>query len=796
MASINFVGRTEHLERILPADRKGRGPSIFFSVEGIPGIGKRELAERLFSLAGKQGRTAVRIDCGEVPAWSSGGGAPPDEATEFRNFRSLLRQAERDLLLLDTTEASTLIDYLNGELSRARAERLRSGYSGSGSPSRVSTRPMNLEEYLDTVVDASTKLAELLAGRQARLLVLIGDFHLIASRPLGGWLLNFLSGVQEADVVLLHQELRGPAAVELPPGAVALPLGNLSRADVEAYLRSQDIGLDVTGIDEAVWDFTHGHPQALALAADLIKEILKEGGSIQRSVGMIRQIDAVQGGRDKQLEVLVDRIVNAIEEELRNALYTVCIPRHFDTPLLQHLVDGLDEPHAQTIIERLGGYSFVEPPMPGRPYLAITGFVREVIASRLDVNPARQQAIHQRAREYYEGLMLARWDENDTSYNGWYRQEEPDFQTYRREWLYHLGSLTGSHRQEGRISIARVFFDAFWWWGSYVHYQFCEDLLADWSAGSGDQLDRVWGKLLSDVYKNYPRDWQKPVPAEKWADILETLLVICRYGEFDGAQPKDPQLRHVRAIIDCYLADAVRYADPADQEADEWLDDAGELFEADGDEWNLAWVEYARADLAVMRKQAELATSLVTQSAQDHIDLGDDELLANLNRVWSDAQWMLGDHGAALDAAARAVAHAYRFQLTGATPDTYTAAFQKEMTGRAIKQLADLHANAGDTDHAILRAAITRIHDFFAPYWRALRQDPMTSGSIDVIQALAEGRLGDVAVALFPAGPDDTDLNQPGTQYAKTSNLVRVRMTSKLAQPPGTPLATPDGPAG
>ena len=278
-----------------------------------------------------------------------------------------------------------------------------------------------------------------------------------------------------------------------------------------------------------------------------------------------------------------------------------------------------------------------------------------------------------------------------------------------------------------------------------------------------------------------------------WDDILETLLLIRRYGGFDGAQPEDRQLRHVRAIIDCYLADAVRYADPADQEADERLDDAGELFKADDDEWNLAWVEYARADLAIMRKQAELAISLVTQSAQDHLDLDDDELLANLNRVWSDAQWMLGDHGAALDAAARAVAHAYRFQLTGATPDDYTAAFQKEMTDRAIKRLAELHADASDTDHAILRAAITRIHDFFAPYWRALRRDPMTSGSIDVIQALAEGCHGEVAEALFPAGP--VDLNQPGTQYAKTGNRFRDRMTSKLAQPPGTPLATGDGPA-
>jgi hypothetical protein len=85
VAGTNFVGRTEHLERILPADGKGQEPSVFISVEGIPGIGKTRLAEELADRAAKQGRTAVRIDCGEVPVWSSAGDAQPDEAAELRH---------------------------------------------------------------------------------------------------------------------------------------------------------------------------------------------------------------------------------------------------------------------------------------------------------------------------------------------------------------------------------------------------------------------------------------------------------------------------------------------------------------------------------------------------------------------------------------------------------------------------------------------------------------------------------------------------------------------------------------
>lgn len=789
MTGSNFVGRKEHTELILPADRTGRGPSAVFSVEGIPGIGKTALARRLAELAEEQGRTVVRIDCGGIFLGSdTGGRTPPEEDAEFRHLRDLLRPTANDLP--DSIEKQQLADHLQGhsrkDLDDSPDE--RPGF-GSSRRSKVSAGPMNLDEYLEVVRDASERLAISLAGRCARLLVLIDDFHMVASRPLGGWLMDLVSGLKDADVVILHQELRDQAAAGLLSGVVALPLGNLDRADVTAYLSSRDgIGPNVRRIDDLVWGFTRGHPDALVLTADLIKE----NQSIQRSADMIGQISAVQGGREKQLEEVVRRIVQAIDEELRDALYILCVPRYFDRQLFQHLVADTDVKHAGDIVERLESYSFVEVHTPTHQYHSITGFVREIIIGHLDTDSTRQQAIHLKAAEYYEERMRAEWDEDDTSYTGWYRYEKPVFQSYQREWLYHLRSLTPANGLDGRLSFARIFFDVFWWWGSYVPYQFCEDLLTDWSATrSGDDPDdRTWGTLLTDVYQQYPRDWRDPGSVEVWDDILQNLLLIRRYGGLDGPRPADRKLRHLRAIIDIYLADAVRFADPADDEADERFDDAEELFQADNDQWNLGWLACYRADLAVMRGQAELALALVTDDAEAHRDLGDEELLANLNRVWSDAKWLLGDYGAALDAAGRAVAHAYRFELSGATPDEYTAAFQNEMTGRALSRLASLHADAEDTGQAALRAAIIRIHDLFAPYWRALRQDQM--GADEIIQILADGRYDDAAAALFPACPAATDLNRPGTAYAKICNRFRDRTNSRLAQPPGAPLALPD----
>ena len=38
----------------------------------------------------------------------------------------------------------------------------------------------------------------------------------------------------------------------------------------------------------------------------------------------------------------------------------------------------------------------------------------------------------------------------------------------------------------GRLEIARLFLDGFWWWGCYVPFPFCEEILADWMSVTGD----------------------------------------------------------------------------------------------------------------------------------------------------------------------------------------------------------------------------------------------------------------------------------------------------------------------
>ena len=63
---------------------------------------------------------------------------------------------------------------------------------------------------------------------------------------------------------------------------------------------------------------------------------------------------------------------------------------------------------------------------------------------------------------------------------------------------------------------------------------------------------------------------------------------------------------------------------------------------------------------------------------------------------------------------------------------------------------------------------------------------PLADVGLEVVRALDERRLDDVAGVIFPARP--TVLGYPGTEYALICVDVTHQMRRELAKPPGTPL--------
>jgi hypothetical protein len=780
----NFVGRQALLTRILKADIEADRPGRFFVVPGIPGSGKTEFLSQLRHAATETESSVIDVRGADYETTGGRGAAQGfDEAAEFRQFKALLQESLPDVAEGATTSALELTD-------------VRPGLGGRPRPRKVTGS--DLDQLVDDpgqVIEQATKAVTLLAGDRAaqhkRVLVLVDDFHLLAWRPLGDWVLRWLTSVRGADIVITHQPTAAEQAPPWPSHAITLPLGNLSREDVQRYLASREqVGPDVAvDIIAPVWEFTGGHPQALVLVADLIRETERPGDAVQT----IRQVGAQEGELADKIQELVERIFRATDDaQLRHALYSLCVTRYFDTALLMQLLDA-DKVHAETLIDQMRQFSFVTDGSD-QGFLTISPFVRR-IGQANHTDGSRRSEIHAAAAEYFHGLIRAETDEDLSWSQAWYRLEDRRFQTLEKEWLYHVSQLTGRQRRTGRLEIAQLFLDGFWWWGCYVPFPFCEEILADWMSAIGDGTpdrkdDLEWGEALRAVYDSYPRGnrLERATRAEL-VTVRRYLRLLWDRGGL-GNNDDNAEVRHVRRVVDVFLADALRYLNPADHRVDEALDDAAAL-PVEDDGYFVAWIDVQRADLGLQREQWAATLSLARQAAQRHAEFDDHELIANFHRIHADALWARAEAGQALDGYARAVLHAYAAQVQG-NPDAYTNAFQQEMTERCLERMTALHAAAGDSDGAlaVLRSASARIRAFFGEYWDAVGSDEPADVADDVVQALAGGVPAKAASVLFPAlAPEvDTDLTRAGTEWELICHDVVGEMADELDALPGTPL--------
>jgi hypothetical protein len=365
--------------------------------------------------------------------------------------------------------------------------------------------------------------------------------------------------------------------------------------------------------------------------------------------------------------------------------------------------------------------------------------------------------------------------------------------------VYHVSKLDSDGQQNGRRGLAKLFLDAFWWWGYYIPFPFCEELLADWAEMANtrqSRADRVtdhdWGDRLRDLYVRFPKGWRAKATREDWDAIRDQLAFFARQREISEAAPDNRYMRHVRAMLHLFLGIAERNRDPRREAVEQHFREARALFAADEDEmWNLPWVSFQEADAALGRGDAEGAVAAADTGWHDLTETGDDdfELAANFHRVHADAAWARGERDLALDLYARATLSAYKFQVDVgdsdiAPVDEYTQAFMTEMHERAAERLAAMH-EAGE-DRAV-RAACARIRQFFDPYWSAVGVHG-TPGPAEAAALLAAGRAGEVIGGLFPPPPAPADLHLVGTPYALTATEVLYDMEDELAQPPGTPL--------
>ena len=271
-----------------------------------------------------------------------------------------------------------------------------------------------------------------------------------------------------------------------PDVAVDIPLGRLSRDEIRDFAR-QCLPMHelsdwlIVGIEDA----TKGHPEAVCLAMELLQRFdAPEAAAAAAELGSL-PADLAQK-RARMVETILGRDGLAAEQLLRDC----AVMRKFDAAMLEAVVGpGAD-------IDQLRLYSFVEEAADPRDgFFRLHPAVRRKLAYRLDkFDRARFLQLHRLAAEHCATWISEYEEEEDIdaaslSYDSWYRYEDPAWQAAKREWLYHQTRASSSgkgERELGRLRFTRVFLDAFWWWGCYLDFPFCQTLLDDWRTTQED----------------------------------------------------------------------------------------------------------------------------------------------------------------------------------------------------------------------------------------------------------------------------------------------------------------------
>lgn len=238
----------------------------------------------------------------------------------------------------------------------------------------------------EAAVRASAGLDEhsgAVATHEGKLVLILDGYERLGT--LEPWLRDtYFPSLPDGVLILIASRQPPSAAMRADPAwrglLRALPLRNLSPKESHDLLERTTIP---EGQRQSVIQFTHGHPLALSLVADLYE--------------VSPDRDFEPGAAPELVQHLVERFMDEVpDEEHRAALQACALPRVTTETLLARLLDqeGVSEP-----FEWLRKLSFVE---QGRDGLAPHDMAREVLITDLKWrNPSLSRKMHDRARSYY-----------------------------------------------------------------------------------------------------------------------------------------------------------------------------------------------------------------------------------------------------------------------------------------------------------------------------------------------------------------------------------------------------------
>jgi hypothetical protein len=237
-----------------------------------------------------------------------------------------------------------------------------------------------LRHALDLDADVPTLSA--LADRDERTVLLLDTVESVAA--LDDWLrTEFLPDLPEhALVVMAGRDEPAPEWRTDPWRALVetMPLRNFDDVAGRALLRRRDVPADQ---HETILTFTHGHPLATSLVADLLDQRDDETFESEAAPDVVK--------------TLLERFVQKVPGPAHRAtLEAAALARHTTEPLLRAV---LDMPDVHALFEWLRSLSFVR---PGERGVVLHDLAREALATDLRWrNPDWHDTLHERARQFY-----------------------------------------------------------------------------------------------------------------------------------------------------------------------------------------------------------------------------------------------------------------------------------------------------------------------------------------------------------------------------------------------------------
>ncbi len=234
-----------------------------------------------------------------------------------------------------------------------------------------------------------------LEGQDGRFALLVDTYETLL--PLDTWLRTTFLPELPVNILTVLAGRHPPApAWQSDPGWQALvrtvPLRNLSPDESRSLLSKRGLPVDQLG---SVLNFTHGHPLALSLVADVFAQRGNVGAWLQESPDVVK--------------TLIERFVQQVPGPAHRAALEACaLVRVMTEPLLNEMLElpatpaGPDEGTRQ-LFEWLRGLSFIE---FGPEGLFPHDLAREALTADLHWrNPDWYMELHHRSRRYYTGQI-------------------------------------------------------------------------------------------------------------------------------------------------------------------------------------------------------------------------------------------------------------------------------------------------------------------------------------------------------------------------------------------------------